>query len=120
MEVTHVEQRAYIKIAVLRERNAMECRSELVEALGIPTIPYGSTVDRKVSALSLAWARQHRHWTVDDWKHVAWSDKSRFQLNRVGVWRQLCDGLTHFFINMSSWVLWGRNEWQLFSNQPKK
>ncbi|GFX31110.1 uncharacterized protein TNCV_2026131 [Trichonephila clavipes] len=34
MEVTHVEQRAYIKIAVLRERNAMECHSELVEALG--------------------------------------------------------------------------------------
>ncbi|GFW77648.1 hypothetical protein TNCV_133391 [Trichonephila clavipes] len=32
MEVTRVEQRAYIKIAVLRERNAMECQSELVEA----------------------------------------------------------------------------------------
>ncbi|GFT42122.1 HTH_Tnp_Tc3_2 domain-containing protein [Trichonephila clavipes] len=26
------------------------------------------------------WAR---HSTVDDWKQVAWSDKSRFQLNRV-------------------------------------
>ncbi|GFY08735.1 transposable element Tcb2 transposase [Trichonephila clavipes] len=43
-------------------------------------------------ALRLSWARQHRHWTVDDWKHVAWSDESRFQLNRadgrVRVWRQ--------------------------------
>ncbi|GFU97485.1 HTH_Tnp_Tc3_2 domain-containing protein [Trichonephila clavipes] len=29
----------------------------------------------------LAWALQHRHWTVVDWKHVAWSDESRFQLN---------------------------------------
>ncbi|GFW92824.1 HTH_Tnp_Tc3_2 domain-containing protein [Trichonephila clavipes] len=42
-------------------------------------------------ALRLAWARQHRHWTVDDWEHVAWSDESRFQLNRadgiVQVWR---------------------------------
>ncbi|GFX57304.1 transposable element Tcb2 transposase [Trichonephila clavipes] len=42
--------------------------------------------------LRLSWARQHRHWTVDDWKHVAWSDKSRFQLNRtderVRVWGQ--------------------------------
>ncbi|GFV90013.1 transposable element Tcb2 transposase [Trichonephila clavipes] len=41
--------------------------------------------------LHLTWARQHRHWTVD-WKHVAWSDESRFQLDRadgcVRVWIQ--------------------------------
>ena len=40
-------------------------------------------------ALRLAW---DRHWTVEDWKHVAWSDESRFQLlradGRVRVWRQ--------------------------------
>ncbi|GFW26468.1 uncharacterized protein TNCV_1164051 [Trichonephila clavipes] len=40
MEVSRVEQRAYIKIAVLRERNAMECHSELVEALGNNAQPY--------------------------------------------------------------------------------
>ncbi|GBM13869.1 hypothetical protein AVEN_156225-1 [Araneus ventricosus] len=43
-------------------------------------------------ALLLSWVRQHYHWTVDDWKHVAWSDESRFQLYRtdarVRVWRQ--------------------------------
>ncbi|GFU11832.1 transposable element Tcb2 transposase [Trichonephila clavipes] len=43
-------------------------------------------------ALRLAWARQQRHWTVDDWKHVAWSDESPFQLSRadgrVRIWRQ--------------------------------
>ncbi|GFW39104.1 transposable element Tcb2 transposase [Trichonephila clavipes] len=41
-------------------------------------------------ALRLAWVRQHQHWTVKDWKHVAWSDESHFQLNRadVRVWRQ--------------------------------
>ena len=43
-------------------------------------------------ALRLTWARQHRHWTVEDWKHVVWSDESRFQLlradGRVRVWRQ--------------------------------
>ncbi|GBN59851.1 hypothetical protein AVEN_111685-1 [Araneus ventricosus] len=33
-------------------------------------------------ALLLSWARQHYHWTVDDWKHVTWSDESRFQLYR--------------------------------------
>ncbi|GFQ82429.1 HTH_48 domain-containing protein [Trichonephila clavata] len=40
MDVTRVEQRAYIKIAVLRGRNAMECHSELVEALGNNALPY--------------------------------------------------------------------------------
>ncbi|GFX99804.1 HTH_48 domain-containing protein [Trichonephila clavipes] len=40
MEITRVEQRAYIKIDVLRERNAMECHSELVEALGNNALPY--------------------------------------------------------------------------------
>ncbi|GBL73727.1 hypothetical protein AVEN_230712-1 [Araneus ventricosus] len=33
--------------------------------------------------LLLSWARQHYHWTVDDWKHVTWSDESRFQLYRT-------------------------------------
>ncbi|GFR23340.1 HTH_48 domain-containing protein [Trichonephila clavata] len=40
MEVTHVEQYAYIKIAILRGKNAMECHSELVEALGNNALPY--------------------------------------------------------------------------------
>ncbi|GFU88457.1 uncharacterized protein TNCV_3353961 [Trichonephila clavipes] len=40
MEVTRVEQRAYIKIAVLRERNAMECHSELVKTLGNNVLPH--------------------------------------------------------------------------------
>ena len=26
--------------------------------------------------LRLIWVRQHRHWTAEDWKHVAWSDES--------------------------------------------
>ncbi|GFX09589.1 histone-lysine N-methyltransferase SETMAR [Trichonephila clavipes] len=34
MEVTRIEQRAYIKTTVLRGRNAMECHSEFVETLG--------------------------------------------------------------------------------------
>ncbi|GFT14458.1 HTH_48 domain-containing protein [Trichonephila clavipes] len=40
MEVTRVEQRAYMKISVLRGRNAMECHNELVEALGNNALPY--------------------------------------------------------------------------------
>ncbi|GFV52194.1 HTH_48 domain-containing protein [Trichonephila clavipes] len=40
MEVTRVEQRTYIKIAVLRGGNAMECHSELVEAFGKNALSY--------------------------------------------------------------------------------
>ncbi|GFX51829.1 uncharacterized protein TNCV_5015311 [Trichonephila clavipes] len=40
MEVTRIEQSAYIKIAVLRERNAIECHSELVEDPGNNALPY--------------------------------------------------------------------------------
>ncbi|GFU80349.1 transposable element Tc1 transposase [Trichonephila clavipes] len=39
----------------------------------------------------LQWCRAHRHWTMDMWKTVLWSDESRFtdwQSNgRVWVWR---------------------------------
>ncbi|GFV18186.1 hypothetical protein TNCV_169891 [Trichonephila clavipes] len=40
MEVTRVEQRSYIKIAILRGKNAMKYNSELVEALGSNALPY--------------------------------------------------------------------------------
>ncbi|GFX82009.1 histone-lysine N-methyltransferase SETMAR [Trichonephila clavipes] len=40
MEATRVEQRAYFKIAILRGRNAMECHSELVKALGNNALSY--------------------------------------------------------------------------------
>ena len=46
-----------------------------------PTYAPLLTAQHKV--LRRAWARQHRYWTVDDWKHVAWSDESRFQLYRA-------------------------------------
>ncbi|GFU24457.1 hypothetical protein TNCV_2264231 [Trichonephila clavipes] len=40
MEVTRAEQRSYIKIAVLRGKNAMEYHSELVKDLGNNALPY--------------------------------------------------------------------------------
>ncbi|GFQ90162.1 HTH_48 domain-containing protein [Trichonephila clavata] len=40
MDVTRVEQSAYIKIAIPRRRNAMECHSELVGALRNNALPY--------------------------------------------------------------------------------
>ncbi|GBM19165.1 hypothetical protein AVEN_79881-1 [Araneus ventricosus] len=33
--------------------------------------------------LRLQWAREHRGWTMDEWKRVAWSDESRFLIHHV-------------------------------------
>ncbi|GBL78677.1 hypothetical protein AVEN_65248-1 [Araneus ventricosus] len=66
-------------------------------------------------ALLLSWARQHYHWTVDDWKRVTWSDESRcigrmsmdgtsmettslihrpcLSTGDYSIWWSLCDGM---------------------------
>ncbi|PSN50223.1 hypothetical protein C0J52_07798 [Blattella germanica] len=49
MEVSRLEQRAYIKIAVLRGQNARECHAQLLEAVGARALPY-RTVARWVAA----------------------------------------------------------------------
>ena len=62
MEVTRQEQCSYVKIAVLRCRNAKECDSELTEALGNRALPY-RTVARWAAALQrggVASADMHR------------------------------------------------------------
>ncbi|GFW50485.1 HTH_Tnp_Tc3_2 domain-containing protein [Trichonephila clavipes] len=38
-------------------------------------------------AAHLAWARELRDWSVEDWKRVAWSDESRFRLSAGGSLR---------------------------------
>ncbi|GFW42561.1 HTH_48 domain-containing protein [Trichonephila clavipes] len=75
MEVTRVEQRAYIKIAVPRERNAMECHGELVEALGNNDLPY-HTVARWIGKF-----QQGRLSTSDEQRRCA----DRFGLSRHQV-----------------------------------
>ncbi|GFW14210.1 HTH_48 domain-containing protein [Trichonephila clavipes] len=68
MEVTRVEQHTYIKIAVLRGRNGMECHSELVEALGNNVLPYrtvarwvGKFQQRRVSTCDEQRSRKFTH-----------------------------------------------------------
>ncbi|GFS53735.1 transposable element Tc1 transposase [Trichonephila clavipes] len=43
-------------------------------------------------AARFAWAREHRDWSVEDWKQVAWSDESRFRLlnadGSLRIWLQ--------------------------------
>ena len=51
--------------------------------------PLVSAANRKKRML---FAKEHKNWTVEDWKLVMWSDESRFTLfqndGRVRVWRQ--------------------------------
>ncbi|KAJ8885422.1 hypothetical protein PR048_011619 [Dryococelus australis] len=51
LDVTHVEQRSYIIIAVLHGRTAKECHRELVEAVGNNALPYWTVASS--SCLSL-------------------------------------------------------------------
>ncbi|GFV03323.1 HTH_48 domain-containing protein [Trichonephila clavipes] len=73
MEVILVEQRAYIKIAVLRGRNAMECHIELVEFLGNNALFY-RTVARWVGTF-----QQGRVSTSDEQSGAANSETDGIQ-----------------------------------------
>jgi hypothetical protein len=43
-------------------------------------------------AKRLAFAKEHRHWTENDWKNVIWTDESSFELGKMSrqirVWRK--------------------------------
>ncbi|GFW67982.1 transposable element Tc1 transposase [Trichonephila clavipes] len=49
-------------------------------------------LNARLRAARLAWAREHRNCSVEDWKRVAWSNESRFRLlnvyGRRRIWRQ--------------------------------
>ncbi|GFU49413.1 transposable element Tc1 transposase [Trichonephila clavipes] len=71
----------------------MDCASSL-HRMGfggrrLTRVPLLNAVHR---AARLSRVREHRDWSVEDWKRVAWSDKSRFRLlninGRLRMWRQ--------------------------------
>ena len=39
----------------------------------------------------LAWCKARHHWTLEQWKHILWSDESRFNIwqsdGQIWVWR---------------------------------
>ncbi|GBN89207.1 Transposable element Tc1 transposase [Araneus ventricosus] len=71
--------------------------------------------------LCLQWAREHRDWTMDGWKRVAWSNESRFLIHhvddRVRVRRmsgeQLLPSCTagHIYAGGDGIMLWGTFSW---------
>jgi hypothetical protein len=46
----------------------------------------------KKQQLRLQWAKERKHWTLENWKNITWSDESRFLLfhadGRTRVWRK--------------------------------
>ena len=60
--------------------------------------PYVSQVNRRKR---LQFARRYRHWTVDQWKKIVWSDESPFVLRcqrRSYVWRRRNEQLSPRFL----------------------
>ncbi|GBN83292.1 Transposable element Tcb2 transposase [Araneus ventricosus] len=74
----------------------------------------------------LAWARGHREWTLEDWKRVAWSDESRFQLlhvdGRLRIWRQAHEAVDPAYKvgtvqgHGGSIMVWGVSSWQFLGS----
>lgn len=74
-------------------------------------------LNRRHRAARLAFARAHRHWTVQDWERVIWTDESSFELGKqtrqVRVWRRVhekfeseCLAATHKS-GRTSLMVWG-------------
>ncbi|GBM81448.1 Transposable element Tc1 transposase [Araneus ventricosus] len=78
-------------------------------------------LNKRRRQLCLQWAREHRDWTMNEWKRVAWSDESRFLIHhvdgRVRVRRltgeQLLPSCTecHTQADGGGIMLWGTFSW---------
>ncbi|GFT28071.1 transposable element Tcb2 transposase [Trichonephila clavipes] len=93
-----------LSVTINEGRCVLQPSSRLVHLEAFPRVPISrklsnsvEPVMKKIEVIGLVWACQHRHWTVDDWKHVACSNESGFQFNRtdarVRLWRPLYESL---------------------------
>lgn len=73
-------------------------------------------LDAAKKAKRLAWAMAHRDWTLEDWRHIIWTDESYIRLNgkggRVWITRHVGeefheDCLVPKFQNKNSVMIWG-------------
>ncbi len=53
----------------------------------------------KNSTRRIQFTQDHQNWTIEDWKHVAWSDESRFLLRHSDV------GSEFGIKNMKAWII---------------
>ncbi|GBO35378.1 Transposable element Tc1 transposase [Araneus ventricosus] len=69
---------------VIKEKGRPACSADTV-GYGTVQQAYHScaSVDQVSSSTTPTVAREHRDWTMDEWKRVAWSDESRFLIHHV-------------------------------------
>ncbi|GBM60321.1 hypothetical protein AVEN_108108-1 [Araneus ventricosus] len=70
-------------------------------------------------ALLLSWAQQHYHWSVDDWKHVASSDESRFQFYRTDACVRQDNATPHASRVATKWLQEHSSDFRHFHWPPK-
>lgn len=65
---------------------------------------------------TLHWARDHQHWTTEEWNNITWSDESRFLLTHadVRIWRKQHESMAPSCLVssvQSGVVVWGMFSW---------
>ncbi|CEG82532.1 hypothetical protein RMATCC62417_16591 [Rhizopus microsporus] len=100
--VVRANRRAALKeIRQLISTNA--CKDTIRKEL--KKLGYVSRVAVKKSLLSekkrkarYIFAKNHEHWTVDDWRKVIWTDESSFEISKLSsqprVWRKILENTT--------------------------
>ncbi len=84
-------------------------------------VPLLSAKNRK---RRLKFTMTHQHWTIEDWKNVAWSDESRFLLRhsdgRVRIWRKEHESMPSSCLVSTvqaggGAMVWGISSWHTLS-----
>ncbi|GBN74299.1 Sodium-coupled monocarboxylate transporter 1 [Araneus ventricosus] len=95
------------------QRTVINMGSQIRRSTRVPLL----TAQHEASRLT--WARQHYHWTVDDWKHVFWSDESRFQLYRTDAHVRLDNATPHASRVATKWLQEYSSDFRHFHWPPK-
>lgn len=107
-----IREKMHVKVSPTTLRKAMK------------SIGFSNRVAAKKPFLSkehmarrLAFAKEHRHWTISDWKNVIWTDESSFETGKrssaVKVWRKSHERFSldclapSFKSGRSSLMVWG-------------
>jgi transposase len=105
----------YMELQIRREENVSldDLRKALDKPVSVRTIrrrlledrglrlgpePKFQHTDPHVQSVRLAWAKEHKNWTVDQWKNVLFTDEKQFPLRYYGkrsVWKDSAGRVVH-------------------------
>lgn len=103
------------QITIGNKENATEVKDSLQNDLGIDVSartvcrvlreaglvsfikPKKPSLSPKNIKLRLEWAKAHVHWTIDDWKHVIWTDETKIERfgssGKIYAWKRVSEQL---------------------------